>query len=148
MQERTFEKTLQFVFEADLVVGDRPEAEQAQERFANAPGHAAGKLREAIGPVGEVAAKKFVGAFAAEGDCDSFAAETGEEPDRNRAGIGEGFVGIVDDAVDSILEIQRGIQVELVMLRPIMFCNGARGAAFIKGAAGESDGVSAYGRVC
>ena len=43
-------------------------------------------------------------------------AHLGQEPDRQRAGVGAGLVGVIGDLLDGAEEILLGIQVELVMV--------------------------------
>ncbi len=72
-----FEETLHLVFEADFFVGHRPVAQSSGRELQSRGGQSPQGAGQAVGPVGDVPAEEFVGAFAAEGHGDIFLAQLG-----------------------------------------------------------------------
>ena len=64
--QTTFEKALQFVFEADLVVRNGPRAERAERQPQKPRRHVPCDARQLVRAIGEVAAKNLVAALAAQ----------------------------------------------------------------------------------
>src|SRR5208283_2352012 len=94
---------------------------------------------DAIGPIGEITAKKIIGAFPAEGyGCFCFA-EYREEPDRQSTSIGTRLIGMVCELFDCPSEVHAGIQIEFIVLGAIFFDGLANVGGFIKAPACEGD---------
>ena len=109
-QEAAFQKTGELVVEAYLLVGDWPvacERKRATQQGCRQSPPGRGQL---VGPVRQVSAEQFVGAFAAEGNCSLGFREPGKKPDRQGAGIGVGLVGVVGELADGALQVGFGFK--------------------------------------
>ena len=121
IEQRAFEQALQLVLEADLVVGDGQRDPAARADAAQStPGVSAERARARRSAlIGEIAAEQLVRAFAATAPrsrgCGSFE----REPDRQRAGVRAGLVGVVGELLDGAREIHVRIQIELVVVGAI-----------------------------
>src|ERR1043165_3939939 len=137
------QKALQFVFKADLVVRDRQKAGAAESSATQDRRHTASRGGKTIGPVSEIAGKKFVGALSGEDYGYVFAAHLSQEPCRQRSGIGAGLVRVVGNLLDGAFQVGGFIQIKFRMLAAKVARDFRDGFALIEGAAFECDGEGA-----
>src|ERR1700719_2433871 len=93
----------------------------------------------AICRVGDVAAKEFICAFAAESYGHVLAAERGKKPNGERPGVGERFIGVVREFLNGRGQIQRRVDIKLVVFGVVSRGNVADVRGFVEGASGERD---------
>src|ERR1700719_1857380 len=87
----------------------------------------------AICRVGDVAAKEFICAFAAESYGHVLAAERGKKPNGERPGVGERFIGVVREFLNGRGQIQSRVDIKLVVFGVV-----SRGKRTIRVCSGES----------
>ena len=121
------QQPLDFVLQRNLVVRHGPSLHQrltqAQRGFRQQPQ----VLRDAAGAIRQISAEQLIRAFAAQRDFGLRAAQLRQEPQRQRAGIGAGLVGVVCELLDRAFQILiGGIEVELLMLGAVLAHHLAR----------------------
>ena len=95
VKQRSMQEALQFVVEANLLVGGPQAVRGAQRQPPDGARNNAGAARVLVGEIGDVAAEELVGAFAAESDRHLSGGHSRQVPDRNGSGVGVGLVGVV-----------------------------------------------------
>src|ERR1700751_2895437 len=94
-------------------------------------------VRKPISSMCQIATEQLVGAFSAQTYRRLGFAQFREKPDRQRAGVSAGLVGVVSELFDRALEIFIRSQIKLFMIGPIVLDDLLNIAGFIKTASME-----------
>ena len=139
VKQRSMEEALQFVIEADLLVGGAQPACGSKGDPPDSAGDNPGASGVGVGEIGDVAAEELVCALAAQGDSHVSDGHAREMPDRNGSGVGVGLIGVVGKLGNRFRCNGCGTKVEFMMVGRVTGRHLADVARFVEFAAIEGD---------
>src|SRR5258707_501039 len=117
--DAVIEEALQFVVEADLLVGGAQPACRAEGEPADSARDNAGASGVGVSEIGDVATEELVGALATESDGYVSGGHSREVPDGNGSSVGVGLIGVVGKLGNRFRSDARGPEIELLMIVPV-----------------------------
>src|SRR6267378_4317993 len=110
-----------------------------QRQLGNGSRQKARASSETIRSIGQVTAEEFVGAFAAQCNGCLRLRKLGKEPYRQRSGVRARFVGEVGEFFDRSAKILFRREVQLLVVRAVLFCGAMNIFRFVEAAAAEGN---------
>src|ERR1700756_170010 len=127
-----FQKSLQLIFETDLVVRNRPGPQcikREMDSYSREPSRQSG---HAVRAMRQVTAKELVRSLATQTDRYSALAQLGKEPDGESPCIRRRFIRVIGKLLDHLPEVRLRIQVQLFVLGLITLCDLADVGGFVE----------------